>query len=88
LKIMCALHNNIFFILIALELYWFLNAEGPEHPWLVSAYANNAPHPFASIVGQELFQSGLIPSDTDYRIYRDYGGLPGWLYLTFLILIF
>jgi hypothetical protein len=50
---------------------------GPEHPWLVEIYAKHAMHPFASIVGQEVFQSGLIPSDTDYRIYRDYGGLPG-----------
>ncbi|XP_029941527.1 endoplasmic reticulum metallopeptidase 1 [Salarias fasciatus] len=50
---------------------------GPENPWLVQAYVHAAKHPFASVVGQEVFQSGVIPSDTDFRIYRDYGNIPG-----------
>lgn len=50
---------------------------GPEHPWLVRTYAEAAPHPHASCIGQEIFQTGLIPSDTDYRIFRDYGHIPG-----------
>ncbi|GFR83103.1 endoplasmic reticulum metallopeptidase 1 [Elysia marginata] len=50
---------------------------GPEHPWLVRTYAEAAPHPHASCIGQEIFQTGLIPSDTDYRIFRDYGQIPG-----------
>ncbi|KAF6035759.1 hypothetical protein EB796_005923 [Bugula neritina] len=50
---------------------------GPEHPWLVAAYAESAKYPYASIVAQEIFQSGVIPSDTDFRIYRDYGNIPG-----------
>lgn len=28
-------------------------------------------------MGEELFQANLIPSDTDFRIFRDYGGIPG-----------
>lgn len=50
---------------------------GPENPWLIAAYAKSAKYPFASVIGQEIFQSGVIPSDTDYRIYRDFGKIPG-----------
>ncbi|XP_066474470.1 endoplasmic reticulum metallopeptidase 1 isoform X2 [Tiliqua scincoides] len=50
---------------------------GPENPWLVQAYISAAKHPFASIVAQEVFQSGVIPAETDFRIYRDFGNIPG-----------
>ncbi|XP_070296511.1 endoplasmic reticulum metallopeptidase 1-like isoform X1 [Salvelinus sp. IW2-2015] len=50
---------------------------GPENPWLIQAYNHAAKHPFASVVGQEIFQSRLLPSDTDFRIYRDFGNIPG-----------
>lgn len=50
---------------------------GPEHPWLIKMYAKSANYPCASIVGQEFFQTGLIPGETDFRIFRDYGDIPG-----------
>ncbi|CEG35116.1 endoplasmic reticulum [Plasmopara halstedii] len=44
---------------------------------LAMAYAEGAKYPHASIIAQELFQSGIIPADTDYRIYRDFGFVAG-----------
>ncbi|XP_006816631.2 endoplasmic reticulum metallopeptidase 1-like [Saccoglossus kowalevskii] len=50
---------------------------GPHHPWLVHAYAATAKYPLANSFAQDLFQSGVIPADTDFRIFRDYGDVPG-----------
>lgn len=43
------------------------------------AYAKAAPYPFANIVAQEIFEARLVPSDTDFKIFRDFGKIPGSL---------
>ena len=50
---------------------------GPQNPWMIMLYAEHVPHPMATVYGSDLFESGLIPSDTDFRVFRDFGGLPG-----------
>lgn len=45
--------------------------------YLVDVYARAVPHPYGQVIGEELFQSGLIPSDTDFRIFRDFGNMSG-----------
>ncbi|XP_055540788.1 endoplasmic reticulum metallopeptidase 1-like [Wyeomyia smithii] len=50
---------------------------GPQHPWMIDVYARAIRHPYANAAGEEIFQSGLIPSDTDFRIFRDFGHVPG-----------
>lgn len=50
---------------------------GPQHPWIAKYYTQYAVHPYANSMGEEIFQLNLIPSDTDFRIFRDFGHIPG-----------
>lgn len=49
---------------------------GPGNTWLLDHY-KAVSRPLAQAVGEEIFQSGIIPSDTDFRIFRDFGNLAG-----------
>lgn len=60
---------------------------------MVEAYAS-VPRPYGTVLASEIFQTGLILSDTDFRQFEDYGGLTGldmaliqnsWLYVRPLI---
>lgn len=50
---------------------------GPKHDWLVKMYRESVPRPFGQAVSEELFETGVIPSATDFEIFRDYGNVPG-----------
>ncbi|KAH8299599.1 hypothetical protein KR044_003432, partial [Drosophila immigrans] len=50
---------------------------GPNHSWLVDYYKKYIKHPFATTMGEEIFQSGVMPSDTDFRQFTTYGNIPG-----------
>eukprot|EP00922_Rhytidocystis_sp_ex-Travisia-forbesii_P066983 GHVS01099551.1.p1 GENE.GHVS01099551.1~~GHVS01099551.1.p1 ORF type:complete len:812 (-),score=111.00 GHVS01099551.1:1059-3446(-) len=44
---------------------------------LLEMYQRAAPRPHGTSVSQDLFQAGLIPGDTDFRIFRDFLGAQG-----------
>lgn len=47
--------------------------------WTAGLYARSAPFPAGSALAQDFFDAGLIPADTDFRIFssRHLGHLPG-----------
>ncbi len=56
---------------------------GPGNAWLATAWAESVPRPYGSVIAQDVFQSGFIPSDTDFRVFRDDGHWPGIDYALF-----
>lgn len=47
--------------------------------WLINYYSP-VPHPFANVLVEELFQYNLIPSETDFGVFGNYGVLIWMLY--------
>ncbi|KAH8371342.1 hypothetical protein KR093_007018, partial [Drosophila rubida] len=50
---------------------------GPNHSWLVDYYKMYVKHPFATTMAEEIFQSGIMPSDTDFRQFVSFAKIPG-----------
>ncbi|XP_047539276.1 putative endoplasmic reticulum metallopeptidase 1-A isoform X3 [Vanessa atalanta] len=46
-------------------------------PRVLKAYKRTCSKPNAQGLGEVLFASGVIPSDTDFRIFRDFGNIHG-----------
>nr|CDS31790.1 endoplasmic reticulum metallopeptidase 1 [Hymenolepis microstoma] len=59
------------------KLMVFQSGPGPASSALIKLYSSTARYPSGSVIGEEVFRFGLIPSDTDFRVFRDYGFIPG-----------
>lgn len=46
----------------------------PEHSWLMDAYVKSVKNPFATVIAEEMYQNGFIPSDTDFSVFRRHVG--------------
>lgn len=60
----------------------------PNSPWLLNYYKKAAPHPYGTTIGEEMFRAKLIPSETDFRIFRDFGNIPGTGIPSFLLILY
>lgn len=59
------------------KLMVFQSGPGPASSALIKLYSKTARYPSGSVVGEEIFRFGFIPSDTDFRVFRDYGLISG-----------
>lgn len=59
------------------RLMVFQISSGMASEILTDAFAKSFYQPFASVFGEDIFTTGKVPSDTDFRIFRDYGLIPG-----------
>ncbi|KAM3188473.1 hypothetical protein ACTXT7_000170 [Hymenolepis weldensis] len=59
------------------KLMVFQSGPGPASSALIKLYSSTARYPSGSVIGEEVFRFGFIPSDTDFRVFRDYGFVPG-----------
>ncbi|OON15030.1 peptidase, M28 family, partial [Opisthorchis viverrini] len=59
------------------RLFVFQSSSDESSQLLLGTYESCFHYPYADVFGEEIFQSGLIPSDTDFRIFRDFGFVPG-----------
>ncbi|XP_052745459.1 endoplasmic reticulum metallopeptidase 1 isoform X2 [Bicyclus anynana] len=61
----------------AAGMNWKPNVFQVTDPRLLHIYKKTSSRPTAQGVGEVLFNTGIIPSDTDFRIWRDFGNITG-----------
>lgn len=54
---------------------------GPLNSWLARVYAKAVAAPLASTAGMDVFESKLIPAETDFRVFKEFG-IPGFDFAT------
>lgn len=42
------------------------------HPWLMKKYVKAVPNPFATVLGEEMYQNGFVSSDTDFSMFTQH----------------
>lgn len=64
---------------------------GPKHDWLVAKYRKAVPSPYGHVLAEEMFETGIMNSGTDFEVFRDEKRIPGldiaishfgWIYHT------
>ena len=45
---------------------------GPKNAWIGRTYVNSVPYPHVHGVAQLIFESGVLPAQTDFQTYRDF----------------
>lgn len=50
---------------------------GPKHDWLVKKYRQAVKKPFGHVFSEEMFETGILSSGTDFESFRDDGHVPG-----------
>ena len=64
---------------------------GPKHSWLIKKYRESVKNPFGQVFAEEMFETNVLNSGTDFESFRDAGEVPGldlsfcnkgWIYHT------
>lgn len=50
---------------------------GPKHDWLVKKYRQSVKYPFGQVFAEEMFETNVLSSGTDFESFRDAGNIPG-----------
>lgn len=50
---------------------------GPKHDWMVKKYRESVPNGFGQVFGEEMFETGILNSGTDFENFREFGNISG-----------
>lgn len=50
---------------------------GPKHDWLIRKYRQSVKKPFGQVFAEEMFETNVLKSGTDFEAFRDAGNIPG-----------